>query len=518
MAITVLFASFLFVALFLWSNHRRSSRRKPQSPPGPKPHWLVGHTFQVPQTKAWLYFEKLGKEFGPIVKLSLAGDDIVVLNDPKDAEELLNKRSSNYSSRKPLIYAGRYLSGNKRLVLLPYGPTLKKQRQAFHQMLQPRVVGSYESMQLLESSKFLYDMLTSPETAFLNCKRFSASLVFYLSYGRRLSPDDADLTEVLSILDSFIEDCYPGTHLLDTFPFLDFDYAWFRKMFGEQKWKEQAREKHDREVRFYGRLLGEVKDRMSKGEVVECFAARLWEQKEKHELDEESMAYVAGSAFEAGTGTTSGSIQFFIMAMILYPHVLQKARKEIDSIVGEDSESPPTFEHYDQLPYCVALCKEVFRWIPAAPGGFPHYSDEDDEYQGYEIRAKTMVIPNIWAMQHNEQVFPDPKRFIPERFLGVDKADELTEGHWAFGFGRRICPGRYMGAKSVWIGIVQLIWAFNIGPDYDKDGNPIPIDVDAVTSGINIEPLEFGMRLTPRSERHANCIRRMWNEMQNKIQ
>ena len=93
---------------------------------------------------------------GPMVKLSLAGDDIIVLSRPADAEELvrtttilllcictecrtqLGRRSHNYSSRRPLIYAGKYQSNNKRMVLLPYGEHLKKQRAAFHQMLQPR--------------------------------------------------------------------------------------------------------------------------------------------------------------------------------------------------------------------------------------------------------------------------------------------------------------------------------------------------------------------------------------------
>lgn len=92
---------------------------------------------------------------GPIVRLSLAGDEIVVLNKAEDAEQLvrfyfsaiialvdqavqLNKRSQNYSSRKPLIYAGKYQSQNKRLVLLPYGEELRKQRAAFHHMLQSR--------------------------------------------------------------------------------------------------------------------------------------------------------------------------------------------------------------------------------------------------------------------------------------------------------------------------------------------------------------------------------------------
>lgn len=43
-----------------------------------------------------------------------------------------------------------------------------------------------------------------------------------------------------------------------------------------------------------------------------------------------------------------------------------------------------------------------------------------------------------------------------------------------------------MGAKSVWIGIAQMIWAFNIEHAKDADGNIIPIDPGNVTSGINM--------------------------------
>lgn len=77
------------------------------------------------------------------------------------------------------------------------------------------VVGSYETMQVEESARLLYHMLTKPNAANLNAKRFSAALVFEMAYGRRLSEDDADLKEVLEILDNFIADCYPGTHIVD---------------------------------------------------------------------------------------------------------------------------------------------------------------------------------------------------------------------------------------------------------------------------------------------------------------
>lgn len=178
----------------------------------------------------------------------------------------LNRRSHNYSSRKPLIYAGKYQSQNKRLVLLPYGDELKKQRAAFHRMLQPRgnwslsrlyaltwfyrltlVVGSYENMQEMESAKLLLDTLNLPGDMEMNMKRYAASVVFTLAYGRRLDEDDKELLAVLDILDGFIRDCYPGAHLVDTFPVMDLLPDIF------SPWRASARKKHEIEMQVFNR-------------------------------------------------------------------------------------------------------------------------------------------------------------------------------------------------------------------------------------------------------------------------
>ncbi|TFK45745.1 cytochrome P450 [Heliocybe sulcata] len=480
--------------------------------PGPAPHPVVGHLFQVPKRQTWKYFESLSQRYGPVIGLDLAGDNLVILNHPDDAEELLNRRSHNYSSRKPLVYAGKYQSHGKRLVLLPYGPELKRHRAAFHQMLQPKVVGSYESMQEEESAKFLYDMLVNPSDADQHSKRYAAATVFRLSYGKRLSDDNEDLRQVLTILDGFIRDCYPGSHLVDIFPLLDSlpDFL--------APWRLSARRKHEYEIQLYARLIEEAKTRLSSGDDSDCFASRLLQANESSMLDDESLAYVVGSAFEAGTDTTAGTLMWFLMAVILYPEALRKAQAEIDSLSDVSPSHPPDFGHMSSLPYCIALTKELFRWMPAAPGGFPHLSDVDDMYKGYLIKAKSMVIPNIWAMQHNGDLFTDPLSFNPDRFMrDIDGRDDLTQGHYGFGFGRRICPGRYLGARTVWIGIVRLMWAFNISPGKDAGGRPILPDPDHCTSGITSKPLPFVYILTPRSGEHEKTVHNMCKSSQSRL-
>ncbi|KAK7044399.1 cytochrome P450 [Favolaschia claudopus] len=502
---SLLFALSITLVIIYWLLAAPSSSSKGLKIPGPPSHPIVGHTFQVPQLKTWRYFEKLSHEYGPIVKLKLAGDETVILSDAADAEELLGRRSHNYSSRPQLVYAGKYLSKNMRMVLLPYNERFKKYRAAFHQMLQPRAVSGYNQLEESESLRLLADVSSKPDDLVNNCDRFGASLVFNLCYGATLNDDGKDLTAVQEIVENFIHDTYPGAHLVDTLPFLD------RLPDFLAPWRAEAKQKFAKDSQTYTRLINEVKSRMDANVGLECFSARLYDQQEKMNLSNEELAYLVGVAFEAGTETTASSILWFLMAMVLYPETLRRAHQELDSIC--DAKTIPGFVHMEQLPYCFALVKEVMRWAPAAPGGFPHTSDGDDVYKGYFIRKGTMVIPCIWSMHRNEAQYPNAYKFDPERFLTPEMREgeelnesELTQGHYGFGFGRRKCPGQYLAAKSAWIAMVRLLWAFNIEPAKDASGNTIKVDPDDCTSGITSRPANFLVKLIPRSEQHQETI------------
>ena len=74
-------------------------------------------------------------------------------------------------------------------------------------------------------------------------------------------------------------------------------------------------------------------------------------------------ATVVGSAIEAGTDTPTSTILFFLLAAVLYPDAYLKAQQEIDSVVGTDGSTIPTFANVDDLPYCFAYAKEVLRYV-----------------------------------------------------------------------------------------------------------------------------------------------------------
>ncbi|KIY61441.1 cytochrome P450, partial [Cylindrobasidium torrendii FP15055 ss-10] len=68
------------------------------------------------------------------------------------------------------------------------------------------------------------------------------------------------------------------------------------------------------------------------------------------------------------------------------------------------------------------------------------------------------------AILHDPLVYKDPAQFNPERFMG--SSPEPYPGA-AFGWGRRICPGRYFASNTVFSLMASLIWAYDILPPED---------------------------------------------------
>lgn len=79
------------------------------------------------------------------------------------------------------------------------------------------------------------------------------------------------------------------------------------------------------------------------------------------------------------------------------------------------------------------------------------------------------------AILHDEVTYPDPHSFKPERFLKDGKLDPTVKdpATAAFGFGRRICPGRHMAMEAIWIAAASILSSFNISKAVAEDGSMI---------------------------------------------
>jgi cytochrome P450 len=169
--------------------------------------------------------------------------------------------------------------------------------------------------------------------------------------------------------------------------------------------------------------------------------------------------------------------------MLAYPETQARAHAELDAVVGRSRL--PTFADLPHLPYILAMVKETLRWRPISPSGPPHRSTEDDWYRGAFIPKGTVCIANVWHLNRDPEIFgKNPEHFDPTRYLDASRniapgTSEIKEqGHFTYGFGRRICVGRHMADNALFINIAVLLWAAKIGRKKDASGSFVPLDLD----------------------------------------
>jgi len=195
----------------------------------------------------------------------------------------------------------------------------------------------------------------------------------------------------------------------------------------------------------------------------------------------------------------------FILAMVLHPEVQDKAQRELDKVVG--NARLPNFEDRAELPFVRAIVLECLRWQPVVNLGLPHVVTEDDVYRGMIIPANTVVWANVWGILHDEENYPAPHEFNPDRFVEPASPGVNQYPSEAFGFGRRICPGRYLAENSIWLAIARILATFTICKAVDEKGMPIEPSVEYAPHNSISRPKPFQCRFVPRSEAAVSLIR-----------
>ncbi|KAF4609085.1 hypothetical protein EYR40_001438 [Pleurotus pulmonarius] len=210
---------------------------------------------------------------------------------------------------------------------------------------------------------------------------------------------------------------------------------------------------------------------VAEGTAERSFLRTQMESMSGKDLTDEDIEDLKGSAgvlFAAGVDTTSSSLETFVLALLHHPAVQKKGQEEYDRVIGDRL---PTFEDYDALPYVGRVTMEVLR-----------------------------------GMNLDGDVYTRPTEFNPDRFLPKSEGgNEEPPPVATFGFGRRICPGRYLAATNVWIAVATMFATVNITKATDEDGNEITPEI-VFESGVTSRPKAFSCSITPRSEKTIRMV------------
>jgi cytochrome P450 len=457
---------------------------------------LIGNLHQLPLTGRKKTFQDWHKKYGPIFSLKLGLETVIVLGDHHTSKELLDKRGGIYSSRPRAIIAGECMTKGLNTSLLPYGSQWKIHNRVQTALLNPRMAQHYQLLHDQESKQLVHAMLSTNDFV-PQFNRFAISTLFGLSYGRQLKSCDAyEIHEIQEITRSIIGKSDVFTSLVGLVPVMNrlprFLAPWKRK--GDQYYERISRH-------FSGNTAAAL---TTPSWSWTKHAQQLWGP----EISPHEMIFIIAILYEAGADTMATALQYFVMASVLHPNAVRRAQEEIDTVVGIGRL--PVLDDMAHLPYVQAFINEVLRWRPMAPEGIAHQVTQEDQYLGYKIPCGATIIPNHWSMDMDEEIFPKPTEFCPERWIEDPKLPLST-----FGFGRRACVGKHVAKHSLFMAVSRLLWGYNIEHALEKDGTRKEIDSwNLIHEGVLSTPAPFSALFTVRDQERGRIIEQEWMDIE----
>ncbi|KAF2748564.1 cytochrome P450 [Sporormia fimetaria CBS 119925] len=391
-----------------------------------------------------------------------------------------------------MVMASELVCRNKNMLFKQYTPDFLLHQRMSASVVSPRASACYTPIQDLESKTLLYNLLTSastdPDSVVADFAHifeiFSASIVYTTTSGLRiLTGHEWQIETSHECLQNIIKAGQVGAWIVDALPWLNV----LPKALAP--WKKTADAWHDKWDKLHMTNYHDALQRPG-WNWAKCFT----QSNEASQMTETELAWSLGMLCDAGVETTNTQLQISILACCASPDWIPMAQKELDRVVGNDRL--PTFEDLDKLPYMQAVVEKCFRWRHLAPTG-------------------SLVIFLAIAMRNDKSLYEDPEVFCPERWLDETNPDRMPRSQSGnFGYGRRVCPGRFIAQRPLIIAMARMLWAFDIS---SEDGTRLAVDETSFAPAFISEPLPFKARFKIRDEHRRPVIEREFNETEKDV-
>lgn len=450
-----------FITFILLVDFMKRRKGGSSYPPGP-PSWpFFGNMLQVDFHKLPTSFDKLSKKFGNVFSFQLGWVNLVVVNGYDAVKEALVAKSEDTADRPPMPLLD-YLGFRKEcegVVMARYGHGWKEIRRFTLSTLRNFGLGkksleervSQEAICLCAAFEAQDGCPFDPHFLMNNAV---SNVICSIVFGDRFEYDDEKFQRMLHILDQTLES---GQGLLpqvmSLFPVLMRIPFLQRKVFQPQT-----------EIfSFLREIIKEHQqtfDPATTRDFIDAFLVEMEKTKDNPSnifcLD--NLIFTTNDLFGAGTETTSTTLRWGLLYMILYPDIQSQVHKEIDTVIGRGRE--PTMEDQINLPFTNAVIHEIQRCGDIVPMSLPHMTCRDTEIQGFFIPKGVGIFTNLTSVLKDETAWERPHQFYPEHFLDAEKNFVKRDAFIPFSAGRRVCLGEQLARMELFLFFTTLFQRF----------------------------------------------------------
>lgn len=165
--------------------------------------------------------------------------------------------------------------------------------------------------------------------------------------------------------------------------------------------------------------------------------------------------------FLAGHETTSNALTWTWYLLSRNRDAEQRLHAELDRVLDG---RPPTFADLPRLAYAEQVIKEAMRFYPPAYV-LARRAREDTTIGGYPVPAGSEVVVWIYMTHRDPRWFPEPERFLPERFTPELEAARPRLAYLPFGAGPRACIGKQFAMVEAVLILASLAQRFHFELD-----------------------------------------------------
>ncbi|KAJ1173411.1 hypothetical protein NDU88_005247 [Pleurodeles waltl] len=456
----------VFALLYDFMKRRRSWSRYP---PGPTSLPFLGNILQADFKNLPEYCARLRKQYGDVFSLQFCWENLVIINGFEMVKEGLITKSEDTSDRPHYSISDCY--GYKEncsgVVLARYGQSWRDIRRFSLSTLRDFGLGKKSlAERVTEEAGFLCSFFKAKE-----CHPFDphfminnavSNVICSIIFGDRFDYDDKQFMKVLGLFQDLVDasnEILP--QLMNFIPVLVYVPGVASKLFSAQ----------DNLFDFLKGIITEHRESWDpnvRRDFIDAFLEELEKVKgdPRSSFNELNLLLTVGDLFTAGTETTSTTLRFGLLYMILYPDVQNRVQEEIDKVIGR--ERKPTMDDRANMPYTNAVIHEIQRYADIVPFSVPHMTSRDTEVKGFFLPKGTTLMFNLSSVLKDESIWARPYQFYPEHFLDADGQFIKREAFLPFSAGRRVCLGEQLARMELFLFYTMFLQQFTFFIPRDK--------------------------------------------------
>lgn len=396
--------------------------------PIPVPHLLWGHTqefFADP-----LGFVRKATQYGPVARLRLMNEYVFLLTEPEDIKHVLVDNNKNYIKSRGVQILKRVLGDG---LLTAEGDFWRRQRRLIQPAFHRNRIAAYATVMVDYTDRHLADWRHGEQRDIHEeMMRLTMEIVTKCLFDADIREEAPQLGQAIS----WLVDSFDFRRIGPIGEFLDrFDRK--RRRLFEENLQILDRMIYDiiEQRRASGEDRGDLLSMLLHAQDEEAAEGEEAQMTDKQVRDE------AMTLFSAGHETTANALSWAFYLLAQYPEVEAKLHDELDRVLGRPPHGRlPTLDDLSNLPYTRQVFAETMRIYPPA-WIIGRQAVGEDNISGCRVPPGRVIFMSQYATHHDPRFWPDPEKFIPERFAPEAVKGRPKFAYFPFGGGPRLCIG-----------------------------------------------------------------------------